>query len=34
MKIPKDITTLAFLFLILFVLIKGFSVGDFLGNIF
>lgn len=34
MKLPKDIMTLVVVFFILFVLIKGFNIGEFIGNIF
>jgi hypothetical protein len=34
MKLPKDIMTLVVVFFILFILIKGFNFGEFLGNIF
>jgi hypothetical protein len=34
MKLPKDITTLVVVFFVLFILIKGFNFGEFLGNIF
>ena len=34
MKLPKDIVGMAFVFLLLFVLIKGFKFGEFFSNIF
>jgi hypothetical protein len=34
MKLPKDIASMAFVFLILFVLIKGFNIGEFFASIF
>lgn len=34
MKLPKDTMTLIIVFFILFVLIKGFKFGEFIGNIF
>lgn len=34
MKLPKDTFTLVIVFLVLFLLIKGFKFGELLGNIF